>query len=148
MAAAAIGTGLSYAPQIISGLGLAHQMGSKYGHHVKRLANNLFSAKKRKSAMNYMKGLTKPKGMKKLVKDASQLITSGKLMKGVNEVAGDAQSVLNASKGLIGDKYHSQASALIKQGTSQAQHFHDIAHNYNEQGKQLHTQFTNQMSGK
>jgi hypothetical protein len=144
-----IGTALEYAPYAISAGKTAYAMGQKYAPHVKRLANNLFSAGKRKSAMQYVKGLTKAKGLQKLVtkdlpsvaKSTSKLISSGKLMKGVKEVAGDARTVLNASQKLIGDKNYSRASALIDRGQDQATRYHDIANSYNEQGKQLASQF-------
>lgn len=153
MAAAAIGTALEYAPHIMSAASTAYNVGKNYVPHIKRLANNLFSAKKRRSAMDYVRGLAKPKGLKKLVtkdlptavKGASNLISSGKLMKGVSQVAQDAHTVLGASKPLLGDKYQ-QATSMVNQGVSKAQHFHDIASKYNEQGKQLATQFDKQFN--
>lgn len=147
-----------YGPQAITAATTAYHIGKKYVpsivHGVKTLANNLFSSGKRKSAMDYVKGLAKPKGLAKLItkdipgvaKSASNLISSGKLMKGVSNVASDANSLIGASKGLLGDKYSSKATALVNKGVSQASHFHDIASKYNEQGKHLANQFTSQMN--
>ena len=149
-----------YIPMVVGGLqaaSMAGDMASKYGpsvvRGVKSLANNLFSSSKRKSAMEYVKGLSKPKGWSRLANDvvsgakkASKFIESGKAIKTIKGVAGDAQQVLDVAKPLIGDKYHSQATSAISQGVGQAQHFHDIAHSYNEQGKQLANQFSQQMA--
>lgn len=145
---AMIGTALEYAPYAISAGKTAYSLGQKYLPKVKSLANNLFSAPKRRSAMDYMRNLTNPKGMKKLItkdipsvaKGASNLISSGKLLKGAQEIAGDANTMLNASQKLIGDKYHSQATSLVNKGMGQAERFHDIASKYNEHGKQLANQ--------
>ena len=108
---------MTYGPTAISAASTAYGVGKKYVpgmvRGVKSLANNLFSSGKRKSAVQYVKGLSKPKGWAKLaqdsanaVKSASGLITSGKLMKGVNEVAGDVKGVIDASKGLLGYSYY------------------------------------------
>lgn len=153
---AMLGTALEYAPMAISAGSSAMKFGQKYGpsvvRGVKSLANNIFSAGKRKSAVQYVKGLSKPKGWAKLaqdsakaVKSASGLITSGKLMKGVNEVAGDMKGVLDASKGLLGNERHGALVNKVNQSQSQLQNWHDVAHSYNETGKQLANQFQNQI---
>lgn len=147
---------LQYAPAAIGAASMGMDFAQKYGSSIKGMANNLFSRRKRQSAMDYMKGLTKPKGIKKLftqdipgaVKGASKLITSGKVMKGVKDFAGDAQAVLNVAQPLIGDKYHSQISGAIQKGVGQAQQWHDVANSYNEQGKQLANQFSQQIASR
>jgi hypothetical protein len=152
----ALSLAAEYGPQAISAASTGYTLGKKYIPKmiggVKRLANNLFSNTKRRSAKDYVKGLSKPKGWARLAKDsvgvakgASDFISSGKLMKGVNEVAGDARTLVGASKGLIGDKYYNKAMSSIDNRVNQVKHFHDVANQYNEQGKQLANQFQNQL---
>lgn len=146
-----------YGPTAITAATTGYSLGKKYLpgmiRGAKSLANNLFSNTKRKSAMEYVKGLSKPKGWARLAQDgfnaakgASNYIASGKAMKGINEVAGDAKTLLNASHKLIGDKYHSQASSAINRGLNAATKWHDVANQYNETGKQLANQFQNQIT--
>ena len=78
-------------------------------------------------------------------KNVSGLITSGKVLNTVKDVAGDARNLVNASKGLIGNNAHSQALSLIDRSQNKANNFHEIANKYNEQAKQLGSQFDKQM---
>ena len=145
-----------YIPAVLSGIqaaSTASDLAQKYAPDVKHLADNLFSSGKRQSAMQYIKGLGSVKGIKKLVtediphvvKKASKYITSGKFIKGVKNVASDAGAVLDVAKPLLGDETHGKLSSALQSGVSQAEHFHDIAHGYNEQGKQLVNQFKDQL---
>ena len=151
-----------YLPAVVGGLSAASMAGdlaSKYGpsvvRGVKSIANNLFSSKKRQSAAQYVKGLTKPKGWQRLgndvvsgAKKVSGFISSGKGLKYAKDLAGDVQQIADVAKPLIGDKYHSQISSGIKQGVDTASHYHDIANQYNETGKQLANQFQQQMNAR
>jgi hypothetical protein len=127
----------------------AYDTVSKYAPNIKGIANNIFSSKKRKSAMHYIKNLASPKGLKKLLTHdigyvagkASKFISSGKGLKALHNISGDVQNVLDSAKPLMSDDTHKSISNAVKNVNDKATHFHDVAQQYNEQAKDLATQW-------
>lgn len=131
MAAAAIPAILEGAGTLANAAGAAsaiQSIFSKYSPKFKTLGN-LLSSKKRKSAMEYFKGLSKPKGIARLVtKDlpyvlgkAEQAITSGKALKALTEGAADISDVLQAVEGVTGkNRYTEGTRQLLASGLQNA----------------------------
>ena len=139
------------APAVLSAIDAGYQFASKYAPKIRGMANNIFSKRKIQSAMHYVKNLASPKGLKKLftmnlghdTKEASKYISSGKFVKGLGSVSHDLNNVVSATKPLIGDSAHQSISNTLDKAQGQLTHFHDVAHQYNESGKELATQWNN-----
>lgn len=139
---------LSMIPTAISAVSAGASLVDKYAPKIRGLANNIFSKRKRHSAMHYIKNLGTAKGFKKLITHdigdvagkASKIITSGKVLKGITNVSNDLQNVANMARPLVGNS----ASKAIGNAQSRLTRFHDVAHQYNEQGKELATHFNRQ----
>jgi hypothetical protein len=140
---------LAAAPAVLSAVATGSQLIDKYAPKIRGLANNLFSKRKRHSAMHYIKNLATPKGLKKLfnndighvAKEASKFISSGKLLKGIKNVSGDLNDAVSAAAPLMGDRMSQSVGNALNKAENTATHFHDVAHQYNEQGHQLVTQW-------
>ena len=142
--------------QAASAAGIGSELYDKYKPKVKGVANHVFSKRKRKSALGYIKKLGTVRGMKKFVtkdamkaaKGASKYISSGKLLKTVSGVADDARMLTDAARPLMGDEMHHSITSKIGQGQDKISHFHQLAENYNEQGKGLHDSFKDALKPK
>jgi hypothetical protein len=74
-----------------------HSLGGKYLPGIKRVINHVFSTKSRQTAKDYVSNLRTAKGLQKaitkdlpsVVKKGANLVTSGKALKAVTNVAGD-----------------------------------------------------------
>ena len=127
----------------------AYDTVSKYAPKIKGLANNIFSNKRKKSAMHYIKNLASPRGLKKLFTHdigyvagkASKYISSGKGLKALHNVTQDMQNVVDSAKPLMSENTHKSISGVVQKANDKATHFHDVANQYNEQAKDLATQW-------
>lgn len=148
-AAAALPAIAEGALQAANALGVGSMMYDKYKPKIRGAANHIFSKRKRKSALNYVKKLGTARGMKKFVtkdlgkatKGVSKYISSGKLLKTVGGVADDARMITDVARPMIGDEMHHKIHSGISKGQDSVSHYHQIAENYNEQGKQIHEGF-------
>jgi len=139
-------------------LGVGSMMFDKYKPKIKGSANHIFSKRKRKNALNYIKKLGTAKGLKKFVtkdamkaaKGASKYVSSGKLLKSVGDIASDAGTLANVahSTGMISDDTHKSIHSGIGKGQDAVSHYHQIAENYNEAGKDIHDSFKDALKPK
>lgn len=125
------------AAAVHSGLKIAHHLGAKYIPIAKRAANMAFSPQSRQTAKDYLKGLTTAKGLQKAVtkdlpqaaKAASKFVSSGKLVRGAKEVAGDVGKAVSAVEGITGsNKYTKGVQQAVASGLSAVHGVHE-AHN-------------------
>lgn len=119
---------------IIKGGSTAVRLGKKYYNSaVKPLANTLFSSAGRKKAASAIyKKITNPV---KTIKEASNYLASGKGKKLISGIAKDAHSALSAAEAISG-KDMSAHKSLISQTHQQADRYHDIASQYNNEARQ------------
>jgi hypothetical protein len=127
------------------------QLGSKFKPAISGIVNHNYH-KTEKSAAKYIKGLTKPKGFKRLfTKDigkvagkTSKFISSGKALRKAGRVARDTTRALDLIEGVTGE---TEAGRQIRSGTKQAlesvDHHHQVLEKYNDQGKALASQWKN-----
>jgi hypothetical protein len=128
--------------------GAAYGVGKKYLPKARRLANHVVHSGAPKSALKYLRKLRTKKGMMKFIKkDArkglqkvSKLITSGKALRGFNEVAGDiagaAGTIGNAASGAgyaNAGAYGHHIASLANQSSERATHYHQNVEHLNKQ---------------
>ncbi len=140
---------IKYGPYAVQGAQFIGKHGPSVFRGVKRLANNLFSKQKRQNAKEYLKGLTKPKGMNRLVNDvkkgvskASDYIASGKIGKHIADASNEANNMINMARPLLGNGQADHYSNMISQGANKLNSWNDTINKYNEQGRQLTNQFS------
>lgn len=136
-AATALGgleTVASKAPQILGGIDLAHSIAKKYIPSGKKLANMNFH-KTKKSALKYMKGLTKPKGFKKFIThDLPGTVKKG--MKKGHQLASDLGEIGAAGQSVFGDttagKHFDNLSSASQKAHQKINHTHELFEKYNK----------------
>ncbi len=142
---AAIEAGMTYGPMAIQGAQLGHHLYKKYKPGVKRVANHVFSRDKRKSALNYTKGLGTKKGLHKFItKDlgkaagaTSEYIKSGKALKHATGVTHDLGRIVDVANPLLKDEDYDYLKKGLKTADKHISHYHQLAEKYNEKGDKI-----------
>lgn len=148
-APAIIEAGMTYGPAAYQAAQLSHHLYKKYKPGVKRVANHVFSKHKRKSALNYARGLGTKKGLHKFVsKDlgraagaTSKYIKSGKALKAAQGVSHDLSRMVDIANPYLEDDQYQAMKSGLKSFDKHASHYHQIAEKYNEHGDKIQNMF-------